>query len=304
MPWLQLHLTVDKNRAALVELLFENLGAVAITLGDAGDEPMLEPGPGQTPLWQATRVSGLFEGDSDPDALRGAIDQALSTDASRSLALQRIDDRDWARAWLDLFRPMRFGRRLWICPSGHQVDDPDAVVIDLDPGLAFGTGTHPTTALCLRWLDARPPYGESVVDFGCGSGVLAIAALKLGARGALAVDHDPQAVLATRDNAARNRVADRIRVLHSEQFEPRSADLVVANILANALIGLSPVITGLVAPDGRIALSGILESQADAVREAYAADIAFGDTLMQDGWVLLQGHRRPWSLHLKGTACA
>lgn len=289
MPWLQIHLTVDKSQAPLIELLFENLGAEAVSLGDAGDEPMLEPGPGETPLWQATRVTGLFAGDSDPDALRSAIDQALSTDTSRSLTLERLADRDWERAWLDQFQPMRFGRRLWICPSGHQVDAPDAVVVDLDPGLAFGTGTHPTTALCLGWLDAFDLHGKTVIDFGCGSGVLAIAALKLGAAQAIAVDHDPQAVIATRDNAIRNGVADRLEVLHSDDFGSPQADLVLANILANVLIELAPQIGALVAPGGRLALSGILAEQADEVARAYAGAIDFGEPRLYDGWALLQG---------------
>jgi ribosomal protein L11 methyltransferase len=250
---------------------------------------MLEPGPGETPLWQATRVTGLFAGDTDPDALRSAIDQALSTDSSRSLTLERLEDRDWERAWLDRFQPMRFGRRLWICPSGHRVDANDAVVIDLDPGMAFGTGTHPTTALCLAWLDGVELAGKTVIDFGCGSGVLAIAALKLGARHAIAVDHDPQAVMATRDNAIRNGVADRLEVLHSDDLESPQADLVLANILANILIALAPRIGALVAPGGRLVLSGILADQADTVAQAYAGAIDFAEPQYREEWALLEG---------------
>lgn len=295
MPWLQAHLTVDKSRTPLIELLFENLGAVAITLGDAGDEPMLEPGPGETPLWQATRVTGLFDDDfadgAGGDALRDAINRALATDVSRSLRVEHLRDRDWERAWLDLFRPMRFGRRLWIRPTGHAVDQADAVVVDLDPGLAFGTGTHPTTALCLRWLDGQDLRGRQVIDFGCGSGVLGIAALKLGADRVIAVDHDPQAVLATRDNAERNGVAQRIEALHSGDFDPRPVDLVVANILANVLIDLAPLITGLVAPGGRLALSGILRDQADAVAQAYTPSVDLATRVYQDDWALLAGER-------------
>lgn len=295
MPWLQLHLTVDKTRAPLIELLFENLGAVAVTLGDAGDEPMLEPGPGETPLWQATRVSGLFAGDADPDQLRSAVNQALAADVSRSLALERLEDRDWERAWMARFQPMRFGRRLWIRPSGREVAQPDAVVVDLDPGLAFGTGTHPTTALCLEWLDAHEPAGLDVIDFGCGSGVLAIAALKLGARRVTAVDHDPQALLATRENAARNAVDDRLSVVHSDQFAAtagqQAADLVLANILANVLIGLAPTLAGLVRPGGRLVMSGILRGQADAVARAYAGRLDFAAPSYREEWALLHGIR-------------
>ncbi len=190
-------------------------------------------------------------------------------------ALEWLDDRDWERAWMDHFHPMRFGRRLWICPTGGEVTQTDAVIVDLDPGLAFGTGTHPTTALCLEWLDGHDLHGRTVIDFGCGSGVLAIAALKLGAARAIAVDHDPQAVLATRDNAARNGVADRIEVLHSDDFQAGQADLVMANILANILIDLAPTIAGLVAPGGDLVMSGILRDQADAVAQAYAETLHF-----------------------------
>lgn len=289
MPWLEARLTVDKSRAALIELLFENLGAVAVTLGDAGDEPMLEPGPGETPLWQATRITGLFEGDTDADALRSAIDQALNTDGSRSLALNRLEDRDWERAWMDQFQPMRFGRRLWIRPSGKAVAQHDAVIVDLDPGLAFGTGTHQTTALCLSWLDGQDLRGKRVIDFGCGSGILGIAALKLGASSVIAVDHDPQAVLATRDNAQRNQVADRIRVLHSDDYAGETADLVLANILANILIDLSPSILGLLNPGGQLVMSGILQAQATAVTQAYAGRLDFAPPVTRDDWVLLHG---------------
>jgi ribosomal protein L11 methyltransferase len=291
--WLEAHLTVDKSRAPLIELLVDNLGAVAITLGDAGDEPMLEPGPGKTPLWQATRITGLFEGDTDVDALRSQINQALNTDSSRSLTLERLEDRDWERAWMDEFHPMRFGKRLWIRPGGREIDRDDAVIIDLDPGLAFGTGTHPTTALCLSWLDAQKVRDKIVIDFGCGSGVLAIAALKLGARRAIAVDHDPQAVLATRENAERNRVTDRIEVLHSDDFQPRPADLVMANILANILVDLSPQILCLVKPGGRLVMSGVLQAQSKLVTRAYADQIEFEPAETRDDWVLLHGRRVP-----------
>jgi ribosomal protein L11 methyltransferase len=290
--WLQLHLTVDKTQTPLVEHLFETLGAVAVSLGDAGDEPMLEPGPGETPLWQATRVTGLFEGTTDADRLRSQIEQALSADIGRSLQLERLAERDWERAWLDRFQPMRFGDRLWIRPSGREVTQPDAVIVDLDPGLAFGTGTHPTTALCLEWLDRHAPVGKTVLDFGCGSGVLGVAALKLGARHVIGVDHDPQALLASRENARRNAVAERLEVVHSDVFDGAPADIVIANILANVLVDLAPTISALVMPGGRLVMSGILEDQADAVIEAYAGAFAFNAPQTRDGWVLLHATTR------------
>lgn len=293
MPWLQAQLTIDKGRAPLIELLFENLGALAVTMEDAGDEPMLEPAPGETPLWQATRITGLFEGDTDADSLRSTINQTLATDVSRHFVLERLADQDWERAWMDQFHPMQFGRRLWIRPSGSTITQPDAVIVDLDPGLAFGTGTHPTTALCLRWLDGQDLHGRTVIDFGCGSGVLGIAALKLGAARVVAVDHDPQAVLATRDNAARNAVDDRIEVLHSDGFADHNADLVMANILANVLIALAPRIQRLVKPGGTLVMSGVLQAQADDVMRAYADSLDFRAIQTQDDWVLLHGSKRP-----------
>ncbi|MGB5453648.1 MAG: 50S ribosomal protein L11 methyltransferase, partial [Sedimenticolaceae bacterium] len=211
------------------------------------------------------------------------------TDVSRSLALERLEDQDWERAWMERFQPMRFGRRLWIRPSGREVAQADAVIVDLDPGLAFGTGTHPTTALCLGWLDGHDLQGKTVIDFGCGSGVLAIAALKLGARQVIAVDHDPQAVLATRENAARNEVADRIEVVHSDEFSASEADIVVANILANILIDLAPHIRSLVKPGGHLVMSGILEAQSGAVMLAYAEQLDIQPADIKAEWVLLHG---------------
>jgi len=287
MPWIQTHLTVDKAQAPLIELLLENLGALSITLGDAGDEPMLEPGPGETPLWSATRVTGLFSGDTDADALRTAINQALEQDISRHLKVELLEDQDWERSWLDQFKPMRFGQRLWICPTGHAVDAADAVVIDLDPGLAFGTGTHPTTELCLRWLDSADVAGKTIIDFGCGSGVLAIAALKLGAARAIGIDHDPQAIIATRDNAERNGVAERLDVYLNDDFPDQTADIVLANILANILVELNGRIAPLVAPGGELVLSGILTGQADEVSQAYRGRLLFSPATEKDGWVLL-----------------
>jgi len=292
MPWIQTHLVIDKSRAPLIELLFEELGALSITLGDAGDEPMLEPGPGETPLWSATRVTGLFAGDTDIDGLRSRIDQALNRDTSGHLQLEVLEDQDWERVWLERFHPMRFGRRLWIRPSGQPVAAEDAVVVDLDPGLAFGTGTHPTTALCLTWLDGSDLSGRRVIDFGCGSGVLAIAALKLGAAHATGIDHDPQALLATRENARRNGVSTHLEVLSDKAPPPPPSSLVVANILSNVLIELQAEIASLVAEDGELVLSGILREQAEQVMRAYHDNMQFDAPIEQEGWVLLHARRR------------
>ena len=180
MPWIQLSLTVPKEQAPLVEALFENMGTLSVTLGDAGNEPILEPSLGETPLWQATRVTALFDGSQNSDELRSLINQSLNADVSRQLVFEHLEDQAWERTWLDDFHPMRFGRRLWVCPTGQRPKAEDAIIMELDPGLAFGTGTHPTTALCLRWLDRTNLAGKTVIDFGCGSGILAVASTAAG----------------------------------------------------------------------------------------------------------------------------
>ena len=292
MSWLQAHLTTDKEKAPLIELLFENLGALSVTLGDAGDQPLLEPAPGASPLWRSTRVSGLFSADMDSDRLRNAINQALNRDVSQHLELEALEDQAWERAWLDDFHPMRFGRRLWICPAGQRPERQDGLFIDLDPGLAFGTGTHPTTALCLQWLDGAGLEDSVVMDFGCGSGILAIAALKLGARQAIALDHDPQALQATRDNAVKNSVSQRLRIQDADTAPDDQVDLLLANILAGTLIELEPRLAGHTRPGGRIILSGILSEQANQVIDAFTPHFEMQPPERLDEWVLIEGLRR------------
>ncbi|HHH13498.1 MAG TPA: 50S ribosomal protein L11 methyltransferase [Thiolapillus brandeum] len=288
MSWLQLHLTVDKARAAEAEARMEELGALSVTLTDAEDEPMLEPPPGETPVWTRTRVTGLFPGDTETTALRRRLEDALGAE----VFLEPLEDQPWERAWLDHFRPMRFGDRLWICPSGQEVEAEGAVVVELDPGLAFGTGTHPTTALCLQWLDGANLEGRHVIDYGCGSGILGIAALKLGAAEVIAVDHDPQALAATRENARRNGVAERLRTLAPGEPLPGGADLLLANILANVLVELAPTLAPLLPAGGELVLSGILEEQAEEVARAYAPRFEFAPWTSLEGWVRLDGVKR------------
>ncbi|HEC15081.1 MAG TPA: 50S ribosomal protein L11 methyltransferase [Sedimenticola sp.] len=289
--WLQLSLTAAKEQAPLIEALFENMGALSVTLGDAGDEPILEPGPGESPLWRATRVTALFEGDRDPDQLRTLVNQSLNADVSRQLRLERLEDQAWERAWLEDFHPMRFGRRLWVCPAGRRPDADDALILELDPGLAFGTGTHPTTALCLEWLDGADLSGKTVIDFGCGSGILAVAALLLGADRAIATDHDPQALEATRANAGKNGVASRLTLLEPDQAPPVRGDILLANILAGTLIGLEPVLASRVKANGRIVLSGILTAQAAEVSRAFGRHFGMLPPQAREGWVALEGVR-------------
>jgi ribosomal protein L11 methyltransferase len=292
MPWLQVSITAEREQAPLLELLLENLGAVSVTLGDAADHPILEPSPGEQPLWPQTRVSALFEGARNAKQLNAKLQASLPAEMARNLTLERVEDRIWERVWMEDFHPMRFGHRLWVCPQGMPPEAADAVTLELDPGLAFGTGTHPTTGLCLEWLDGADLRDLAVIDYGCGSGILAIAALLLGASGAIAVDHDPQALLATRENALRNRVEQRLSVCPPSQMPDTQAQVLLANILAYPLIELCTTLAERVAPDGRIVLSGILSEQAHAVTQAYHPYFDMHSPVTRDGWVRLEGVRR------------
>jgi ribosomal protein L11 methyltransferase len=291
MPWIQITLCTDRERVPLIEAAMENAGALAVTLGDAADEPQLEPPPGTTPLWSQVTVTALFPDEPGALAAANALSQSVAGQLSAKPLLERIEDQPWERAWLDDFVPARFGSRLWICPRGQPAGDPSAVVVELDPGLAFGTGHHATTALCLRWLDGADVEGKSLLDYGCGSGILAISALRLGASAAVAVDHDPQALETTRGNAERNAVADRLRTCRPGEAPDEQADLVMANILAGPLIELAPRLAALVRLKGAIALSGILRDQTAQVENAYALWFDLDAPLTEDEWVLLSGRR-------------
>ncbi len=292
MAWIQIHLTTDRPTATLVELLLEGLGALSITMEDAADEPLLEPALGTTPLWRQTRVTGLFPEDSDPEQLSREIRNGLPTTAPFELEVGHLADQVWERVWMDDFHPMCFGQRLWIAPDGQQPEDPEAITVQLDPGLAFGTGTHPTTALCLNWLDHTDITGSSVIDFGCGSGILSVAALLLGADKVTAIDHDPQALQATADNAEKNRVRDNMTILDSGQPLTTMADVTLANILAATLIELEPLLAAHTKSGGQIILSGILEEQTDAVATTFADNFQIESPTIREGWVLLHGLRR------------
>jgi ribosomal protein L11 methyltransferase len=287
--WLQLSIDCSETEAPLLELVFENLGALSVTLGDAGDQPLLETPPDSTPLWHHTRVTALFEGDQDPVLLRTSLATFLAPELVARLSWERIEDKIWERVWLDHFKPMSFGHRLWVCPAGESIDQDNAVVIKLDPGLAFGTGTHPTTALCLEWLDAQALEGMRIIDYGCGSGILAIAALKLGADSAVALDHDQQALIASRDNAEKNGVSDRFTTCLPDELPNGQFDLLVANILAAPLIQLAPDFARLIRPGGRFALSGILAEQQAEVESAYQKFATIEAPKQQQDWLLLSG---------------
>ena len=291
MPWLQFTVEVAGDRADAVSEAFEALGALSVTVLDAGDEPLLEPAPGATPLWRDVRVVALFEAAADPDRVQASLRESM-VDQALTMETERLEDRDWSSTWRDSFGAMQFGRHLWVCPVGEAPPDPDAVVVHLDPGLAFGTGTHATTALCLQWLAAHPPVGQPVIDYGCGSGILAIAAYKLGAAQVHAVDIDPQALLATRANAARNGVEAGIEVLLPAALGPVPAGLMIANILANPLIELAPELAGRVAAGGHIILTGILAEQSGAVLAAYRPWFEFEAPVPREEWVLLVGAKK------------
>jgi ribosomal protein L11 methyltransferase len=291
MPDLQLTFDVGSADPAPIEEVLTSLGATSVTLEDAADDPVLEPAPGETPLWPTIRIRALFQAPADRRAIAAGLADRLPT-ATR-LNFELLEDRLWEREWLRDFHPMRFGHRLWVCPDGQAAGDAQAVRVALDPGLAFGTGTHPTTALCLEWLDGSELAGCRVIDYGCGSGILAIAALKLGAAKALAFDIDPQARLATRDNAVRNGVADRLTIPAGPPQEQASCDVLVANILAAPLTELAAPFARLLRPGGRIALSGLLAEQAETVAAAYGPWFIIGATTVRDGWALLSGSRGP-----------
>ena len=294
MTWLELSVRVSRQNAALVESLLQNEPVLAVTLTDDADDPVLEPGVGETPLWPSVCVTALFSGDTETAPLAQLMSLVPGIDRPQQVSFRKVEDQQWERVWLDRFKPMQFGRSLWIVP-GDQASPRDAThVIRLDPGLAFGTGTHPTTRLCLQWIDGHDFDGQSVVDFGCGSGVLGIAAAIKGAKQVICVDNDPQALTATRDNAARNDVTDEVSVFTPEQFGQEGdtqsgADVILANILAGPLVELAPLLLASLAPGGTLVLSGVLEQQADEVASAYASQLAGMQKTVIDGWVLLSG---------------
>ena len=291
MTWLQLSIELNRDQADAVTEVFESAGALSVTLLDAADEALLEPAPGEQPLWGELRVVALFSADSDVETIRDDLRGTLRY-PDIELHTEQLEDRDWSTTWRDDFHAMRFGERLWVCPSGESPPNPAAVVVQLDPGLAFGTGTHATTGMCLEWLDGHPPQDQSVIDYGCGSGILAIAAAKLGAGRVLAVDIDPQALIATRDNAGRNGIEQGIEVMLPEALDSEPVDLVVANILANPLIELSETLNSLVKPGGRIVMTGILAEQADGVMAAYEGWFEFEAPVQREEWVLLEGVKK------------
>jgi len=259
---------------------------------DAEDEPVYEPAIGETKIWSNTQVIALYELDADPELIKNQVVGQFKQEGLQNWLYEAIADQEWERAWMEYYKPMKFADKLWVCPTDQEQIEPGTVCLTLDPGLAFGTGTHPTTALCLEWLASHDLTGKTVIDYGCGSGILAVAAILLGAKTAHAVDIDPQAITATQSNALKNKVQDKISSYLPEQFVPFQADIVLANILALPLINMAEQICGLVVSGGQLVLSGILHEQAESVISAYQKNIAFTPLVQQEDWIRLDGIKR------------
>lgn len=294
MPWIQLRLSANEETAEKYSDWLMACGAQAVTFIDAKDTPIYEPLPGdEITYWSNTVVMGLYDASHDMDKAISYLQGIHPEGKNLKYKLEQLEDKDWEREWMDNFHPMKFGERLWICPSWREAPEPNAVNVMLDPGLAFGTGTHPTTALCLTWLDSLDLSGKTVVDFGCGSGILSLAALKLGAEKVIGIDIDPQALQASLENAKRNGVEDRLELFLPKDQPTLKADVVVANILAGPLRELAPTIIEFVADNGLLALSGVLENQANDLQNLYGQWCNMSPIAVQDEWVRLSGQKRP-----------
>jgi ribosomal protein L11 methyltransferase len=291
MAWIQLTLSSSEEHAPRVGDMLMGNGAQAVTYRDGADTPIFEPRPGEVTLWQNTLVTGLFDAEADIKSVVTNLEKSAILPTPLQYKTDALEDKDWEREWMDNFHPIQFGERLWICPSWRDIPDPSAVNILLDPGMAFGTGTHPTTAMCLRWLDANPPKDKTTLDFGCGSGILGIAALLFDAKHAIGIDIDQQALIATKDNAERNGVSNRFDVYLPSEQPQTQVDLVLANVLAGPLRELSDTILAFVKPGGQLVLSGILERQVDDVMQAYQPDINFDTPVIDGDWAMLSGTR-------------
>jgi len=292
MDWMQITVEINKDQADFVSEILTGLDCLSVTFSDTYDNAIFEPPVGKTPLWQDTTIKALFDKDVDQAHVQSVLLQLCQIE---NTSFELLKDRVWEDECKKDFHAMRFGQRLWICPSWEDASklSDDAVVINMDPGLAFGTGTHQTTDLCLQYLDKNPPINQNVIDYGSGTGVLAIAAVKLGAKKAIAIDNDPQAVLATIDNVKANHAEDWVTVLHSdEEKQLDKVDLLVANILANPLVGLCQHFSDLVKSGGKITLSGILQEQLDMVLEAYSENFSDLKVTQKDEWCRVDGIRK------------
>jgi ribosomal protein L11 methyltransferase len=287
MAWVQFICHTSPEKAETLSEALSECGAAAVTFEDDADQPIYEPDLGETPLWADTRLTALFDAENSEQSVLDML-AAMLPEVPR-FRVEAVEDKDWEREWMANFQPIQFGDKLWIVPSWHKAPDEQAVNILLDPGLAFGTGTHATTALCLNWLDQADLKGKYVIDYGCGSGILAIAAALLGAERVIGVDTDPQALEATRENARRNGVEVEAYLPGNCPDEP--CDLLLANILAGPLQNLAPRFANLCKPNTQLVLSGILQSQADEVAESYAPWFTMQPAVSREDWVRLTGER-------------
>jgi len=290
MTWHQLSIITDKETAPEISDFFSDLGAVSVTYMDAEDQPVYEPAPGETKIWRLTKVIALFEMDAEPEIVKILLFKRFKDHTLQDWFLEVLQDQTWERTWMEHYHPMKFGDSLWVCPTGQEKSEAGTVCMTLDPGLAFGTGTHATTALCLEWLASHDLTDKVIIDYGCGSGILAVAALLLGAKEAHAIDIDPQAITATLANSEKNQVEDKIHCYLPEQFNAFQADIVVANILAKPLCELSEPISALIKPAGQLVLSGILNEQAESVITAYKQhNLIISTPKSQDDWCRIDG---------------
>ncbi|EZQ06724.1 50S ribosomal protein L11 methyltransferase [Acinetobacter sp. Ver3] len=297
MKWLQIHITVDQAQVDFTETLLLSLGAVSVTLDDAEDQALLEPLPGETPLWNKVIVTGIYAQEDDEEIDVVALETFIKDQMPEApLRYEFIEDQEWERTWMDAYEPIQIGEKYWIVPEWMEAPEADAVNIKLDPGLAFGTGNHASTFLCLQWLGKTDVKDKIVIDYGCGSGILGVAALLLGAKKVYATDIDPQAVLATQQNAELNGVLENLYVGLPEEFNQalgeQKADVFVANILAGPLMALAEEFSTLIQPEGEFALAGIIEEQVDDVSRVYAEFFDILDKEKRDeNWYRLSGKR-------------
>jgi len=292
MAWQQLTIATNPDLAPAFETLLEELGSLSVTMTDGEDQPIYEPPLNTTPLWQQVLVTGLFDEETNLSQATQYFEHRIGSADNWQLSLERLEDQVWERVWLEDFKPIKFGDNFWVCSTEHESPEENATILTLDPGLAFGTGTHPTTALCLEWLANASLENAEIVDFGCGSGILAIAGIIMGARHAIGIDIDPQALTATINNAEQNQVRDKIEVYDAQQYPRTPQAIVVANILAEPLTSLSTEISALVKPSGHLLLSGILSEQVDGVIQAYQDEFTFDPVMIQDNWACLHAVKK------------
>ncbi len=291
LPWPQLRLSVPKERIEETEQALLHAGALSLTYLDQNDQAVLEPAPGEVRLWDELQLIALFSQQRTPSEISRSVCEILGVRSLPADSFSLLPDQQWERAWMDRFRPMRFGRDLWVCPSHCEPENKSAVNLWLDPGLAFGTGTHATTALCLEWLDRNRPENRTLLDYGCGSGVLAIAALLLGAVTATATDIDPQALESSRNNAELNRVGHSLELLVPEDLTDRRYDILIANILFGPLCELKSRFAEFLPSGATIVMSGILKEQVPEIQENYASHFELDSIGIKDGWARVSGMR-------------